>query len=170
MLAARFVWSTPAVFKRATPTPKRRRRRQGGQSLVEFALVFPLFIAILFGIIDFGWLLYSRITVINATREATRWASVQAENSTAIPATVGSTGGPIRGNAQGLVNANISIAVSCIPETGAASCDFTAGNGTRDGQTGDSVRITTTYIYPSFFGRVFGATITFNSTSTMVLE
>lgn len=36
------------------------KRRTSGQALVEFALVFPLFIAILFAIIDFGWMAYQK--------------------------------------------------------------------------------------------------------------
>lgn len=35
-------------------------RRKSGQALVEFALVFPLFIVILFTIIDFGWMAYQK--------------------------------------------------------------------------------------------------------------
>ena len=50
----------------------RGRPRQRGQSLVEFALVFPLFILLLAGMIDFGLGLYSYMTINNATRDAAR--------------------------------------------------------------------------------------------------
>ena len=68
---------------------KRRGRRIGnGQSLVEFAVVFPVFMLVLSGILDFGFMLYSRMTVISATREGARAAITQADDVTVIPARV----------------------------------------------------------------------------------
>ena len=54
----------------------RRRSRAEGQSLVEFSLVLaPLFL-ILLGIIQFGFIFNSYITLTNATREAAREGSI----------------------------------------------------------------------------------------------
>ena len=54
----------------------RRRSRRGSrtraQALVEFAVVLPVFLLILAGILDFGFILYSRMTVINAARDGAR--------------------------------------------------------------------------------------------------
>lgn len=36
------------------------KRRESGQTLVEFVFVFPLFIVILFMIIEFGWMAYQK--------------------------------------------------------------------------------------------------------------
>lgn len=36
------------------------KRRESGQTLVEFAFVFPIFIVILFMIIEFGWMAYQK--------------------------------------------------------------------------------------------------------------
>ena len=47
-----------------------------GQAMVEFALVLPLLIALLCGIIDFGWLYYNQITLSNAAREGARYAVI----------------------------------------------------------------------------------------------
>ena len=47
-----------------------------GQSLVEFALVLPLFIIILVGIFDFGRAIFAYSTLNNASREAARQAVV----------------------------------------------------------------------------------------------
>ena len=62
--------------KRAKPgfTPKGRSER--GQSLVEFALVLPIFLVLVLGIIDFGLGLKSWITITNAAREGARYAAV----------------------------------------------------------------------------------------------
>jgi len=54
----------------------RARRDQRGQSLVEFALVLtPLFLLLL-GIIQFGLIFNSYVTLTNATREAARTGSI----------------------------------------------------------------------------------------------
>ena len=55
-----------------------RIRSRGGQSLVEFALVLPLLLIILFGIIDFGIAMYDRAVVTNAAREGARAGIVMA--------------------------------------------------------------------------------------------
>lgn len=57
------------------------RRRDRGQSLVEFALVFPLFMLIIFGIVDAGRLIYTYNTVANAARDGARVAIVNQSTS-----------------------------------------------------------------------------------------
>lgn len=47
-----------------------------GQSLVEFAMVLPLLLILVFGIIDFSMGLRSYISLTNATREGARFAAV----------------------------------------------------------------------------------------------
>ncbi len=52
------------------------RRRSRGQALVEFALIFPLLVMLLFGLIDLGRAVYAFSTVSNAAREGARVAAV----------------------------------------------------------------------------------------------
>ena len=47
-------------------------RRREGQSLIEFALVLPLLLILVFGIIDFSIGLYDKAVVTNASREGAR--------------------------------------------------------------------------------------------------
>jgi Flp pilus assembly protein TadG len=49
-----------------------RVRNAKGQSLVEFALVLPLLLILVFGIIDFSVGLYDKAVVTNASREGAR--------------------------------------------------------------------------------------------------
>lgn len=57
-------------------------RREDGQAMVEFALILPIFLLILCGIIDFGWLFYNQLSLNNACREGARYAVVHtAENA-----------------------------------------------------------------------------------------
>ncbi|HKF52523.1 MAG TPA: TadE/TadG family type IV pilus assembly protein [Candidatus Acidoferrales bacterium] len=56
--------------------------RERGSTLVEFALVFILFMTILLGIAGFGHALYAYHYVSSAARQATRWAIVNGADCT----------------------------------------------------------------------------------------
>ncbi|HEX7910674.1 MAG TPA: TadE/TadG family type IV pilus assembly protein [Paraburkholderia sp.] len=47
-------------------------RRQSGTAVVEFGLVLPLLLLLLFGIIEFSVMLYDKAVITNASREAAR--------------------------------------------------------------------------------------------------
>jgi Flp pilus assembly protein TadG len=49
-----------------------RLRGQKGASLVEFAIIAPLLFLIIFGIIEFGILIYDKAMLTNASREGAR--------------------------------------------------------------------------------------------------
>lgn len=53
-----------------------------GQSMVEFALVAPLLLALLIGILEFGRMVFVYASVTNASREAVRFASAIGFNDT----------------------------------------------------------------------------------------
>lgn len=70
--------------------PGRRRHpgraRHRGQSLVEFALILPTILVMLVGLIDFGFLFYTNMTLEYATREGARVGSaLAAGNGTKLP-------------------------------------------------------------------------------------
>jgi Flp pilus assembly protein TadG len=60
---------------------RRKLKREDGQSMVEFALILPIFLLILCGIIDFGWLFYNQLSLNNACREGARYAVVHTEEN-----------------------------------------------------------------------------------------
>ena len=53
---------------------------QNGAALVEFAIVLPLLLILIFGIIEFGVMLYDKAMLTNATREGTRAAILFADD------------------------------------------------------------------------------------------
>ena len=57
--------------KRVGPLPGPRRR---GAAMVEMALVLPLLIALLFGIIEYGWMFFRAAQVNQAARHGARTA------------------------------------------------------------------------------------------------
>lgn len=50
--------------------------KEDGSALVEYAIVFSLFITMILGVVDFGRALYTYHFLSNITRDATRWAAV----------------------------------------------------------------------------------------------
>lgn len=53
-----------------------RRRNETGQAMVEFALILPILMAILLGILQFGIIFNNYITLTDATRAGARKAAV----------------------------------------------------------------------------------------------
>ncbi len=51
---------------------KRKLKREDGAAAVEFAIVFPLLIVLVFGIIEFSVALYDKAMITNASREGAR--------------------------------------------------------------------------------------------------
>ena len=67
--------------------PKRRwilslRDTELGQSLVEFAMVLPMFLVLIFTLIDFGRGFFTWMMLTNAAREGARAAAVQSDSAT----------------------------------------------------------------------------------------
>lgn len=54
-----------------------RKRNERGAVAVEFALLLPVLLTILFGTIEFGMIMYGREVVTNASREGARAGIVQ---------------------------------------------------------------------------------------------
>lgn len=74
MIVPRYLGRVPAQM---------RTQRADGQALVEFALILIPLVIILFGIIQFGFLFGGQTGLVNAAREAARYAAtLQAGNST----------------------------------------------------------------------------------------
>jgi Flp pilus assembly protein TadG len=59
-------------------------RGSQAQALVEFALILPLLLLVLIGIIDFGRALFVYSEVSNAAREAVRYAAVNSDDCNEI--------------------------------------------------------------------------------------
>ena len=53
----------------------RRLKRKPGQSMVEMALLLPLIVMIIFGIIDMGWYIFGYATVYQAARNGAEKAA-----------------------------------------------------------------------------------------------
>lgn len=64
----------------------RHMRREEGQELVEYALVLPLVLLILFGIIEMAVIVFSYDTLVNAAREGARYGAIHPNDEAGIEA------------------------------------------------------------------------------------
>jgi Flp pilus assembly protein TadG len=95
------------VTMRAPKTPS-LRRAQDGQALVEFALVLPLLLLFVLGIIQFGILFNNYVTLTDAVRAGARQAAV----SRTVANPVAATESRIWGSAAGLDASDLTITVT----------------------------------------------------------
>lgn len=92
------------------------RRRVRAQSLVEFGLVTPIFLLLVFGIIEGGRLLWTVHTVNNAAKEGSRYAMVRGTNSelSDAPATEGNITTYVASKSTALNPDELSVALNLI--------------------------------------------------------
>ena len=173
------------------PKPRTFRRRSDrghGQALVEFALVIPIFLVVLALVLYFGFMLYSKMTVINAAREGARAGAM-----TADPTTIATNTGVIKNRvisaaaAAGLTLLPANVTIGCLQTTVSTSspptCNWTLYNITTNPtgpRQGDSVTVTVTYalgnpipMHLRLLGNVIidlPSTINLSSTVQMVLD
>lgn len=58
---------------------KKVLRNESGQAIVEFALVLPLLLALLMGILDFGWIFMNQYNVEKAASAAARYGTINVD-------------------------------------------------------------------------------------------
>ena len=126
-----------------------RLRRETGQSLVEFALILPLVLSILFGIVEFGRGFQSWLAITNAAAYGARTGAVGASSAEIDAAT--------RDAAASLDPAALNVQVT-----------------NAQGASGDPVRVRATYdlpmITPIFAVLVPGGVVSITASATQRLE
>lgn len=63
------------------PSPTPRSRLRTGASAVEFGLLMPVVMAVMYGIFEFGWAFYEHDTLVRAVRAGCRAGAVAASDS-----------------------------------------------------------------------------------------
>jgi len=63
---------------------RRGRRETVAGTLVEFAVVFPILMVLLFGVFELGFLFYAQHTLAAAARDGTRYAVVRSTRSGSV--------------------------------------------------------------------------------------
>ena len=134
------------------------RRGERGAAAVEFALVVPILMAILFAIIDLGFGINRYAMLNNATREGVRAASLS------------STEGEIKDqvlNAMSDIDGDVTVKVTCKTPAGT-----TCGSWGGGAASGGVAVITTTYSHAWLtpMGKLFSPKLNVSKTSRMRIE
>jgi len=119
-----------------------RLREQRGATLVEFALVFPVFFLVITGSVAMVWLVGVRSTITGAARDGARYASIQTDPLAGYPT-------------QPQVAAFVTNRANNV---GVDSVTVTPSNPTRN----QIIKVTVTRHLPSLFG-IFN--VTYSSTA-----
>jgi TadE-like protein len=93
------------------PAAGGRGWRQGGQGLVEFAMLVPVFLLILLGMLEFGFAFNHNLTLESATREGARAGAAAADGSMKDSTCIDSVTGVSRPFASGDVDPLVIAAV-----------------------------------------------------------
>lgn len=123
--------------------------KEKAQAMIELALTLPLLLILMFGIIEFGRLLFVYSAVITATREAARYGSAAGGFTTTdnyyqdcdgIRSAAKRIGGIV-----GLTDGDIAVSYDGGPGTGIGSLGLCPSGGTGPQLSlGDRIRITVT--------------------------
>ena len=179
----------PASERRGQDPQTRRKSR--GQSLVEFALVLPVFVFLLFGLIDVGRFVYMNSVLSQGAREGARTAAVEASWLGSSDASCGTAGGPTCPATTAALKADVtdaanrmvspfgavsSVNIRCDDAGGAPTGNWTVGGGVScpaiKSQTGKIVSVRVTLTFNALTPVISGILGTINSSgsATMVIN
>jgi Flp pilus assembly protein TadG len=91
----------------------RRRRRERGAAAVEMAIVLPLLVLLLGGVIDFGWLFFNEIMLANAAREGARGAIVELSDAD-VKTRAAEAAKPLPGP---VTTSDVTVVTNCLSST-----------------------------------------------------
>jgi Flp pilus assembly protein TadG len=140
-------------------SPYRKRSGERGAAAVEFALVVPLLITLVFGIVDFGYAINRYAMINNATREGARAASLSQSAATVVAVTKAAATSDVR--------PGMSVNVSCIKANLSACSSWDAGK-----ESGGEATVTVSYTYNWItpVGSLFGSSLSINKSTKMRIE
>lgn len=156
------------MIGRPRDTRRNARLRVRGQTLVEFALVAPIFFLILFSIIDFGRYVYTVQILNNAAREGARYAIVHGSAgipSSGDPAPGTTSSDPTGANVKAVVRRNAVAVVNSAADLTITPVWPDLSNG-----RGHTVTVTVSYPFKTLIPIVPLPPITVTGESTLVIN
>jgi hypothetical protein len=119
------------------PIGRARGRDQDGVAAVEFALIFPILVLLVLGIIEFGAGFHAWDATQNAAREGARLGAVSSD--------LAEIEARVRGTTSFLKQSNLTVTIRCGPTSG----PFSACPAPSSWAEGDIVRVIVEYDYGS---------------------
>ncbi|UUZ59708.1 TadE/TadG family type IV pilus assembly protein [Nocardioides sp. B-3] len=114
----------------------RRRRDENGAAALEFALVVPILLPVLIGIVNFGFVFAQQISLNNAARQAVRYAVVDGRTCGQIKSEGQNSAGTV-----GMTTAPIPVVTNCGSDSSVTPCKGTTA--------GTNITVTMTGTGPS---------------------
>jgi Flp pilus assembly protein TadG len=142
----------------------RRRRDQRGAAALEFALIVPILVMVVFGIVDFGYMINRDTLVNNAAREGAREGSLDPDQ-TAIANVVRQSLSGVE--AVGTSPSKITVTVGCRKPDNTVCTNF-ATDAVSGGTVIVTVALQHSWITP--VGSTFGSSIMLKKTVEMRIE
>jgi Flp pilus assembly protein TadG len=134
-------------------------RTEEGAAMIEFALVLPILLMLVFGIINFGFALYNKEVITNASREGARYGII--------------IGDP-RPSATQITNVVTSYLTNVGWDASQATINVTPAAGATGGASGSdlTVRVDYPYTFLVLPGLIpgFSSSITLSAQTLMKLE
>lgn len=146
----------------------RRTRDQRGAVAVEFALIVPMLLLLVFGIIEFGVMLNRDMIVGNASRDGARVASLNgtyAEIRTSIVNELGQSGIPT-------ASPGTTITIDCLKADG-SKCNATASSYDSLAASGTTAIVKVSYrhaLITPFISSIMGDNVTLEQSTQMRVE
>jgi Flp pilus assembly protein TadG len=143
---------------------KRLGRRDQGAAAVEMVLVIPVFLVLIAGVVDFGYVFYTKQIMTAASREGARYGTKYHTNA---------SGGHILPNAlsPSITNYITSNYSSLLPS---APTVTPSGSGYTSGVAGDDLKVEVSLTYNWLMVGTFipglGSSINLNTSTTMKVE
>ncbi|MEP7341699.1 MAG: TadE/TadG family type IV pilus assembly protein [Acidobacteriota bacterium] len=128
------------------------RRLQRGGTLVELALILPIFFLLIFGVLDFGRGIWAYNTLSYASREGVRYAIVRGSKSQ-TPASVSDIRQIVIAQTGGLDASKLTVTVTWLPNN----------------SPGSNVKVQAQYNFVSLVPLLNLGTIALTSSSNMVI-
>jgi Flp pilus assembly protein TadG len=128
--------------------PRRRGQRDRGVALVEFAMVLPLLCLLIFGVIDFGFMVNRDTLINNAAREGAREGTLNTDHSDIVDV--------VESSLSSLDFGNLTVTVTC-RNADTTACTSGEAGFDADAGSGDVVIVNVRYEYdwitplPGFF-------------------
>jgi Flp pilus assembly protein TadG len=143
-------------------------KKNNGQALVEFALAIPLVLFLIMGVIGFGHMFFTYITVVSASREGARTGIPIGNTVNGIPyykdcAVIRAAAKRV-GTFAGIQDANITITYDHGPSTTQSGTCPVSGTGPTV-NTGDRIIVQVSILYKPFFPFVKLPQVTITTTT-----
>ena len=149
----------------------KRLKLQTGSNIVEFALILPLLLILVSGIVDLGLALYDKALITNAAREGARFGMVFGEAS--IPGGGRPTQALIVARVKQYLGIDAGHPKGYLVNFGPSGLGISAVPDPAGGSSGDKLTVTVTYTYYHYVMLITplkGTTSNLTSVSVMRLE